>query len=414
MKDMLGREEAVTVDKGRLLLLENIVFRTGTEELPIEEAYERVAAEDIISPENLPGFNRSTVDGFAVIASDTFGSTESMPAYLEIGGEVLMGEEPRLKITAGKAIRIATGGMLPEGADAVVMLENVQFLEGMIEVLKPVAPGENVISADEDVKKGELIIRKGMRLRPQDIAALAAVGIIRVRVYRKPRVSIISTGDEIIPASSPARPGKVRDINSYNLAGLVLRSGGIPIKKGIFRDVYEDIKNIMEESLKDSDMILITGGSSVGLKDLTEGVINSLGSPGVLFHGLNLRPGKPTIGAVIEGIPVIGLPGHPAAVSVCFELFVEPLMAFLSGENKRDLPQKVKLKARLSRNLSSVQGREEHVRVRIEDREGELWAEPVLGKSGLIRTLVMADGKITIPSHIRGIEAGEVVEVTLF
>lgn len=415
MKDMLGRGEAVTVDEAIRLLEENIVFKSSSEEVVIEEAYGRVIFEDIISPDDLPGFNRSTVDGFAVIASDTFGATESMPSYLEVKGEVLMGDEPSFKLKKGESVRIATGGMLPGGADAVVMLEHVQTLdEKLIEVLKPVAPKENVISFDEDIKKGEVMIKKGQRLRPQDVAALAAVGITEIRVYKKPVVSIISTGDEIVPARNPVRPGKVRDINSYNLAGLITLSGGIAVKKGILRDNYEEIRNVLKDSLSDSDMVLITGGSSVGTRDLTEKVINSLGSPGVLFHGVNLKPGKPTIGAVISGIPVLGLPGHPAAVSVCFELFAAPLISILSGEGKRLLPKKGKLKARLTRNVSSTQGREEHIRVSLEERDGELWATPILGKSGLIRTLVLADGKIIIPSHLRGIEAGQEVEVTLF
>lgn len=415
MKDMLGRGEAVTVTEALRLLEENILFKTLSEEVLIEEAYGRVNAEDIISPEDLPGFDRSTVDGFAVISSDTFGSTESMPVYLELKGEVFMGDRPSINLKKGECARISTGGMLPNGADAVVMLEHVQPIdEKLIEVIKPVAPKENVILSDEDIRRGEIIIEKGKRLRPQDVAALAAVGITRIKVFKRPVVSIISTGDEIVPVGSPVRPGKVRDINSYNLAGLITLSGGVPVKKGIVRDVYGEIRAIFRDSLSDSDMVIITGGSSVGARDLTEEVINSLGSPGVLFHGINLKPGKPTIGAVIGGIPVLGLPGHPAAVSVCFELFAAPLISILSGERKRGIPQKGIIKARLSRNISSTQGREDHIRVSIKEGDGQLLATPILGKSGLIRTLVHADGKIIIPSHIRGLEAGEEVDVILF
>lgn len=412
MKDMLGRDEAIQVNEARSLLEKNVAPVNKSEEVLIEDAYGRVLAEDILSPENLPGFDRSTVDGFAVISSDTFGATESMPVYLEVKGEILMGEEPSIKLKKEETVRIATGGMLPDGADAVVMFEHVQFLdERLIEVFKPVAPGENVISSDEDIRKGELVLEKGHRLRPQDVAALAAIGITKVKVYKKPIVSIISTGDEIIPPDSPIRPGKVRDVNSFNLAGLIAISGGVAVKKGIFRDVYEEIFRVLKESLSESDMVIITGGSSVGVRDLTETVINSLGSPGVLFHGINLKPGKPTIGAVIGGIPVMGLPGHPAAVTVCFELFVEPLIRLLSGERRRGFSEKASITAKLAKNISSTQGREEHVRVRLEERDGELWAIPILGKSGLIRTLVLADGKIIIPSHLRGIESGQEVEV---
>lgn len=414
MKDMLGRNEALTVNEARKVIEKHVASGNKSEEVLIEDAYGRVLAVDIISPDNLPGFDRSTVDGFAVISSDTFGATESMPAYLEVKGEIMMGVEPSIKLRKGETVRIATGGMLPDGADSVVMFEHVQPLdEGLIEVFKPVAPGENVISSDEDIRKGEVVLEKGQRLRPQDVAALAAVGITKVKVYKRPIVSIISTGDEIIPPDTPVRPGKVRDVNSYNLAGLIALSGGVAVKKGIFRDIYDDILRALKESLSDSDMVLITGGSSVGVRDLTEKVIDSLGSPGVLFHGINLKPGKPTIGAVIEGTPVLGLPGHPAAVSVCFELFVDPLIMLLSGERKRALPKRISIKARLAKSISSTQGREEHVRVRLEDRNGELWAIPILGKSGLIRTLVLADGKIIIPSHLRGIESGQEVEVYL-
>lgn len=412
MKDMLGRDEAIQVNEARSLLEKNVAPVNKSEEVLIEDAYGRVLAEDILSPENLPGFDRSTVDGFAVISSDTFGATESMPVYLEVKGEILMGEEPSIKLKKGETVRIATGGMLPDGADSVVMFEHVQFIdERLIEVFKPVAPGENVISSDEDIRKGELVLGKGHRLRPQDVAALAAIGITRVKVYKKPIVSIISTGDEIIPPDSPIRPGKVRDVNSFNLAGLIAISGGVAVKKGILRDVYEEIFRVLKESLSESDIVIITGGSSVGVRDLTETVINSLGSPGVLFHGINLKPGKPTIGAVIGGIPVMGLPGHPAAVTVCFELFVEPLIRLLSGERRRGFAEKANITAKLAKNISSTQGREEHVRVRLEERDGELWAIPILGKSGLIRTLVLADGKIIIPSHLRGIESGQEVEV---
>ncbi len=415
MKDMLGRNEAVTVIEARMLLEQNLTLRNKSEEVSIEEAYGRVVFEDIISPDNLPGFNRSTVDGFAVIAEDTFGATESMPVYIELKGEVSMGEAVAIGLQKGQAVKIATGGMLPDGADAVVMLEYTQYLDGgLIEILKPVAPKENVISHDEDIKKGEVIIERGRRLRPQDVAALAGVGITRIKVYKKPVVSIISTGDEIISAHSPVMPGKVRDINSYNLAGLIALSGGIPVKRGIFSDIYEEIRDALKVALSGSDMVIITGGSSVGARDLTADVINSFGSPGVLFHGVNLKPGKPTIGAIVDGIPVLGLPGHPAAVTICFELFAEPLISLLSGERRRILPERVRVRAKLTRNISSTQGRQEHIRVRLEEKDGQLLAIPILGKSGLIRTLVHADGEIIIPSHLRGIEAGEEVEVTPF
>lgn len=413
---MLGREEIVSVSEARERISKHLVVKEpNSVRIPIDDAYHRVLSEEVTSPEDLPAFSRSTVDGFAVRASDTFGASEGIPAYLTVKHEILMGEEPGFELEKGSVARIATGGMLPRGADAVVMLEHAQFVDAnLIEVMKPVAPLDNVISAGEDVRKGETILRGGSVLRPQDVAALAGIGLSHVMVYERPGVSIISTGDEIVPAGSPVRPGQVRDVNSFSLAGFILENGGLPLKRGIIKDIYEEIRDVVQTSLRESDMVLITGGSSVGAKDMTARIINSLGKPGVLFHGVSLKPGKPTIGAVVDGVPVFGLPGHPAAVAVCFELFVSPVLRALTGRREKEIFPKRSLRARMARNISSSVGREEHVRVALEEKEGELWAVPVLGKSGLIRTLVKADGTIVIPAHVRGIEEGETVEVALF
>lgn len=417
MRDMLGREELITVEKALELILKHTPFKTPAEiNLTIEDSYGMIISRDIFSPEDLPVFDRSTVDGFAVNSADTFGATEGFPSYLSIKDEILMGEEPEFELKKGEAAKIATGGMLPEGADAVVMLEHTQQVdERMIEVVKPVAPGENVIQAGEDAKKDECVLKRGHRLRPQDIGALAGLGITDVWVYEKPRVSIISSGDEIVPADKPVKPGQVRDINSYNLSGLILNAGGIPVRRGIFSDKYEIIRDVVEESLRDSDMVVITGGSSVGTKDMTARVINDMGKPGVLFHGVSLKPGKPMIGGAVRNVPVFGLPGHPVAITVCFELFIEPVLKRLTGGSDTVIPvTRGTIKARISRNISSSSGREEHVSVSIEERRGELWAVPILGKSGLITTLTKADGMVVIPLRKLGIEAGEVVEVRLF
>lgn len=416
MRDMLGRDEAISVEEALSRITRHVPVREPSViRLKIEDCYGRVTAEDLFSPEDLPAFPRSTVDGFAVNSSDTFGSSETLPAYLNVMHEVLMGEETRFVLGKGSAARIPTGGMLPGGSDAVVMLEHVQTLdEALVEILRPVAPGENVISAGEDVRKGELVLGKGSLLRPQDIAALAGIGIIEVAIYERPKVSIISTGDEIVPKGTVPVAGQVRDINSYNLAGLISENGGVPIRKGIYKDVYDDIRSVVEESLRECDLVIISGGSSVGIMDLTAKIINDLGSPGVIFHGVALKPGKPTIGGVVNGIPVFGLPGHPAAITVCFDLFIRPLLQMLTGARHKKFQGRRKMKARLARNVSSTHGREEHVRVSLEERDGELWAIPVLGKSGLIRTLVMADGTVTIPAQKRGLQEGETVEVTLF
>jgi len=415
MRDMLGREDVISIAEaqGRMathvIITEPVAMSTS-----IDLAYNRVLSEDIYSPEDMPAFSRSTVDGFAVNAADTFGATEGIPSYLTISHEILMVEEPAFQLMKGTAAKIATGGMLPSGADAVAMLEHVQYLDtGLIEVFKPVAPGENVISASEDVKKDELILKKGNTLRPQDIAALAGIGITSVQVYRKPTISIIVTGDEIVPAESGLKFGQVRDMNSYSLAGFLMEHGAIPVKRGICKDTYEEIRDVVQRSLGDSDMVLITGGSSVGTKDMTAEIINSFGPPGVLFHGVALKPGKPTIGAVVDGVPVFGLPGHPAAVVVCFEVFILPVLRALTGRQGKDNRDQRTIKARITKNISSSQGREDHIRVALQESDGEVWAEPVLGKSGLIRTLVRADGTIVIPAQIGGIEEGETVDVKL-
>ncbi len=417
MRDMLGREEVITVERALEIIFSNLSPKLPPEiNLKIYESYGRILSRDLFSPEDLPDFSRSTVDGYAVSASDTFGATEGMPAYVNIRYEIVMGEEPGFELQKGEVAKIPTGGMLPKGADAAVMFEHTQQVDaGMIEVLKPVAPGENVIQAGEDVKRGDCVLKKGHKMRPQDIGVLSGLGIKDVWVYEQPKVSIISTGDEIVPPDKPVRPGQVRDINAYNLAGLLLDAGAIPLIQGIFSDDYEIIRDVVEKSVTDSDVVLISGGSSVGTKDVTARVIDDLGKPGVLFHGVSLKPGKPTIGGIINNIPIFGLPGHPAAVSICFEIFIRPIVKTLSGVSKdRFIIEKRIIKARIARNISSSPGREEHIGVSLEEREGEIWAVPILGKSGLITTLIKADGTAVIPLRKFGVEEGETVEVRLF
>ena len=414
---MLGRENVLEAGTALEKLISNIrVDKLRETQVRIEDSLGMVSSRDIISSEDLPSFARSTVDGYAVRAGDTFGATEAMPAYLNLFKEVLMSEKADFRLPADSASKIPTGGMLPENADAVVMFEHVQIVDKhMIEALKPVAPAENVVQVGEDVKKGEVVVRRGQRMRPQDIGACAGIGVTEISVYERPVVSIISTGDEIVPAGVSPEAGQVRDINSYVISAMVLESGAVSIKKGIFKDEYQGLRDAIEAAMTDSGAIVLSGGTSVGTKDMVARIINDIGSPGVLFHGVSLKPGKPMIGGVMKGVPVFGLPGHPAAVSICFELFIRPVLFKLSGVKER-WPQYSSrtVRARISRNIASSQGREEHIRVMLEEREGELWAVPVLGKSGLITTLVKADGTIVIPLHVNGIEAGKIVDVRLF
>ncbi len=387
----------------------------STETVAIEDAYSRVLAEDIYSHEDLPGFSRSTVDGYAVVAEDTFGASETSPRYLTIKGDVAMGLQADMTISRGECVRVPTGGMLPEGSDAVLMFEHAQSIsDEMIEVCRALAKNENVVQADEDIKKGELVLTKGMRLRPQDVGALAGIGITKIKVYRMPVVSIISTGDEIVPPNSPLKPGQVRDINSYSLDGLIRQSGGVTLKLGIFRDDYETLKEAFQKALGTSDIILISGGTSAGVKDMTARIIDEAGRPGVLFHGVSVKPGKPLIGGIVGHKPAFGLPGHPAAIFVSFETFIRPVIERLSGHTRESFKAQT-LRATITKSVASQAGREDHIRVSLSRaKDGSLRAEPIFGKSGLITTLVKADGIVVIPSEKLGLDAGEEVHVKTF
>mgnify|MGYP005843239115 FL=1 len=376
-------------------------------ECDLLEALGLTVARDIVAPEDVPGFDRSTMDGFAVRAGDTFGASEGLPAYLEVAGEVRVGEPPPGELAAGQAYRIATGGMLPPGADAVVMVEYTEPVdERTVGVTRPVAPGENIVRRGDDIRSGELLFAAGHRLRPQDIGLLAAAGIGRVPVLRRPRVGVITTGDEIVPVDQLPGPGQVRDVNSFTNFGLVVACGGIPVLYGVVRDDFDSLHRTVARALDETDMVVISGGSSVGTRDMTARVVDALGEPGVLFHGLAVRPGKPTIGAVVAGKPVIGLPGHPVSAMVVFDLIARPLL----NPNERRFP----VKARITRQLRSAPGREDYVRVRLRREDGALVAEPILGKSGLIATMARADGLARIPLDSEGVQAGETVEVILF
>jgi molybdopterin molybdotransferase len=424
VKDMLGRGSVVTREDALKMLNEKLVLPDlSREEVSISSALGRVLANDILSPANLPGFDRSTMDGYAVHSADTFGAAESRPAFLHVVGDIPMGTMPDRTLAKGEVMKIATGGALPGGADAVVMFEQTQSVDAEnIEVVKSVAPLENVVQAGEDIKKDESILRRGHRMRPQDMSALASVGITRISVFAKPRVSIISTGNEIVPANTVPAPGQIRDSNSYNLEGLITQSYGVPVKKGIIRDEYESLRNTLDAAVKDGSLVLMTGGSSVGTADLTAKVINDAGRPGVLVHGVAVKPGKPLVVGLVASshghVPIFGLPGHPAAVSICFELFVKPILIRLTGEIPDPALENVTpyrtIRARLARSIASGPGREDHVRVALEKRADGLWARPIFGASGLVSTLVKAVGTVVVPIHKIGIEAGEEVEVRLF
>lgn len=405
--------DLVSPDEARASLFESLSIEVQTETIRTEQAIGRVTAASLGSPMALPAFPRSTVDGYAVQAKDTLGASESLPAYLTIIGEVLMGQAATVEVGPGQTAIVHTGGMIPSGADGVVMVERTQKLDDQnIEVLRPVAAGENIINVGEDILEGEEILPQGHLLRPQDVGGLLAVGLTEISVAHQPRVALIATGDEVIPPSQPLGPGQVRDINTYTLSGLVQRAGGVPWPMGIIPDRFEALKDAAAKGLAEADVVVMSAGSSVSVRDMTGDVINELGEPGVLVHGISFRPGKPTVLAVCNGKPVIGLPGNPVSAMVVFNLLVTPLLWHLQGLARLPEPQIVK--ARLARNVASVAGREDRVQVRLEQREDGLWAEPVFGKSNLIFLLVKADGMIKVPLDKTGLNAGELVEVRLY
>ncbi len=424
---MFGRDNLISVAEARTRLdraFSDVRRDRPRETRTLEECLGRVAAEPVMSPEDVPGFSRSTMDGIAIRASDSFGASDGVPAYLQLVGEVVMGGVPDRAVGPGQAMLIPTGGMLPEGADAVVMLEYLQMPDlppegpasGIVEVMRAAAVGENVIHAGDDLARGDTVLLPGHRIRPQDIAALASLGITSMSVYARPVVEIFSTGDEIVaPETTTLPPGKVRDCNGPNLGALVRQAGGEPRVRGILPDNEEVLREEISRALEKADMVIMSGGSSVGVRDFAERVIRDLTEPGILFHGVSVRPGKPVIAAQAGSRAVFALPGHPAAVTVAFGLFVEPVLRCLSGEAAGvSSAGRGTVRARLGRNISSVAGREDHVRVALR-REGDGWvAEPVLGKSGLVRTMVEGDGIVVIPLQARGLSADENVDVQLF
>jgi len=395
------------------VLLNHLPARVRAETIPTADALDRALAGALTAPLSLPSFPRSTVDGYAVHAADTFGASESLPAYLSVTGQVLMGRASEVKIEPTQAAVVYTGGMIPPGADAVVMVERTQQLdETNIEVLRSVAPGENVIQIGEDVKTGESLQEPGHILRPQDIGGLMALGITRIAVAARPRVAIVSTGDEVVPPEVEPGPGQVRDVNTYTVAGLVARAGGVPLLLGIIRDDFDALFAAARAGLDSADALVISAGSSVSTRDLTADVVNRLGQPGVLVHGVSVKPGKPTILGVCDGKPVFGLPGNPVSAMVVADLFLTPVLWRLQGVNTP--PGRRRVTAKLAHNVASVPGREDYAPVKLAVRDGQLWAAPVFGKSNLIYTLVKADGLVRVPPDSNGLHEGEWVEVELF
>lgn len=399
----------ITLEEACSLIEESTSLSLPVEEVTLYKALDRVIGETILSPEDLPPFTRSVMDGYAVKAQDTFGATEEEPLYLKIKGEVLMGEEAREELSSKEAYSIATGAMLPPGADAVVMKEYTSLpTEEEVEIRKSVAPYESIVQAGDDLTQGEEVLKKGHLLKAAEIGVLSALGITSIPVFRRPKIGIISTGDEILKAEESPKEGQIRDINSYSLATAVLESYGEPLLKGIVKDSYRLLKEAVEESLEEVDLLLISGGSSVGSRDVTVPLLEDLSLGSLLFHGVAIKPGKPTIAALINDKPVFGLPGHPVSVLVIYHLLVKPLLFQAMG-----LKKPLSFKATLTRTIFSSPDREEFVPVHLKEERG-LLATPIFGKSSLITTLVNTNGLIQIPLDVEGLEKGEEVSILPF
>ena len=382
--------------------------RTPVEPVPLAQALHRVPGGPVAAPHALPGFARSTVDGYAVRAADTYGVSEGLPGYLEVTGAVLMGAEPSVTVAPGTAVSMPTGGVLPPGADAVVMIEYTQqVMSGTIEVVRPAAPGEGIVRADEDAAQGDELVPAGRPLRAQDLAMLAAAGVTTVSVHARPRVTVFSTGDEVVPPqTTDLRPGQVRDATAVALVALVTQAGGAPEAGGIVPDDARALEAALRATLTTSDLVVISAGSSVGARDETAGVVARLGE--IWCHGLAIQPGKPTLLAECAGVPVIGLPGNPRSALAVFRLLGVPLVRLTGGCTAA--PPEPSVRARLARDLPSAAGRLDVVQVRVRDGV----ATPLFGPSALLSVLTAADGYVIIPEEATGLDAGTEADVTLY
>jgi molybdopterin molybdotransferase len=409
-----GREFFTTVTVGAALGLLADLPPTATEPVPLDEALGRTPAAGVPAPHALPGFARSTVDGFAVRAADTFGASEGLPSYLDVLGSVPMGRPPEVAVRAGGAVAVPTGAVLPDGADAVVMVEHTQeTMPGSVEVTRPVAPGDGTVRADEDVAAGAELAPSGRPLRAQDLGLLAAAGVTAVEVRRRPRVGVVSTGDEVVPPSTrDLVPGQVRDATASALAGLVRDAGGQPVPLGIVPDDAAALEAVLRDALGRCDLVVVSAGSSVGARDETAGVVARLGEPGILCHGLAIRPGKPTLLADCGGVPVVGLPGNPLSALVVFRLVGVPLVRRLAGIT-RPAPEPV-VRATLDRQVPSQAGRLDVVQVRVVDGPDGPQASPLFGASALLSVLTAADGWVAVPEDATGLPAGADGDVTLY
>ena len=407
------------VNRAQQVIVQSLAVKPArAEAVSLQNAPGRVTAGDIFAPEELPSFSRSTMDGYAVRSNDTFGASEGLPALLNVRGNILMGKEPPGELGPGEAMSIPTGGMLPRGSDSVVMVEYCEKLGDGVAVLRPVAPLENIIQAGDDYKQGNLVLPAGSLIRPQDAGVMAALGLVQIEVAVRPRVIIYSTGDEVIPPEETPQAGQVRDVNGFLIAAQVRENGGDAVYGGIIADRKELLREALLRALAEGDLVLVSGGSSVGTRDVAIEAINALPGAGVLFHGVAMRPGKPLLYGMSEGKPVFGLSGNPVSAMFGYILFVRPVLRMLCG-----LPPFASfvptLEAVLDTNIASNGGREDYIRVslRTEDKGEEtriVRAQPVFGGPGLLQTVVQGDGYFVVPRDVEGLAEGSIVRVTLF
>ena len=380
-----------------------------TETVPLAEAPGRVLAEPITAQEYVPDFDRSTVDGYACRAADTFGCSDAIPAILNLAGQVLMGEKADFALSRDSCASVPTGGAIPRGADCAVMIEYTEdYGDGTVGIMKPGAPGMNLIFRGDDVFPGKEILPAGRVLTAQDIGALAAVGKTSVPVARRVKVGVISTGDELVPPDETPGPGKVRDVNAPLLTAMLTGFGAEAVNYGIVRDDEPLLRQKMQDAAQECDAVILSGGSSAGVKDAACRIIESMGT--LLLHGIAIKPGKPTILGKTGNKPLIGLPGHPVAACFVAQLFVLPLLGRLMGRKQEDFA----VPAELTESLGANHGREQINACHLRREGGKLLASPIRSKSGLITQLAGADGYFIIARDCEGLPKGAQVQVFPF
>jgi molybdenum cofactor synthesis domain-containing protein len=408
-----GFKEATRIEEARRIFYEALqTVSLPSETISVQGSLNRILAEDVGADASVPAFEKSAMDGYAVVAEGTFGSSQTNPSLLKLVGESKIGELPTKTLRKGETIAIATGAPVPQGADAVVMVENTKRLDtGDVEVYAAVTPGENISHIGEDVKQGTVVLERGRKLKPPDLGLLVALGRETVSVVRRPKVAILSTGNEV-SESGPVTSGRIVDVNRPVLMAMVEECGGVPLDLGIAKDDPEEISKKLKRGLTSADLVLVTAGTSVGKGDLVPDVINALGKPGMLVHGIAMRPSLPTGLAVVNGKPIVSLPGLPVSAMIAFSTFVQPLILRMLGTEQDPQP---KIWARATKRIVGVPSFRTFIRVLVREKEGKLFVEPLRAPgAGILTTLTRANGMVVVPENVEGYDEGAEVEVQLF